>query len=155
MSQERIVYGFNQTPYGKIVVAQSKKGVCWLAFVTDKSKDAVLCMKNRLGKAEYLHDDSAISEWKTFPLDLRGTVFQRQVWQALQDIPEGTTVTYTDIATAVKRPKAVRAVGTAIGKNPVSLRIPCHRVVRRDGGLGGYAWGIERKKQILLDEQAC
>jgi AraC family transcriptional regulator, regulatory protein of adaptative response / methylated-DNA-[protein]-cysteine methyltransferase len=83
------------------------------------------------------------------PLDIRGTVFQRRVWQALRRIPRGETRTYSDIAKAVGAPAAVRAVGSACGANPVALFVPCHRAVRTDGGLGGYAWGLPTKKRLL------
>jgi AraC family transcriptional regulator of adaptative response/methylated-DNA-[protein]-cysteine methyltransferase len=83
------------------------------------------------------------------PLDIRGTVFQRRVWEALRRIPRGETRTYRDIARAVGAPDAVRAVGSACGANPVALAVPCHRVLRSDGGLGGYAWGLARKQRLL------
>src|SRR5437762_277447 len=83
------------------------------------------------------------------PVDIRGTVFQRRVWRALSRIPRGETRTYAQIARAIGNPAAVRAVGSACGANPVALVVPCHRAVRTDGGLGGYAWGIARKKRLL------
>ena len=83
------------------------------------------------------------------PLDIRGTVFQQRVWAALRRIPRGQTRTYRDIAIAIGKPAAVRAVGSACGANPVALVIPCHRAVRTDGGMGGYAWGLERKVKLL------
>ena len=83
------------------------------------------------------------------PLDIRGTVFQQRVWAALRQIPRGQTRTYKDIAIAIGQPAAVRAVGSACGANPVALVIPCHRAVRTDGGMGGYAWGLERKVKLL------
>ena len=82
-------------------------------------------------------------------MDIRGTVFQRRVWRALSRIPRGETRTYAQIARAIGNPAAVRAVGSACGANPVALVVPCHRAVRTDGGLGGYAWGIGRKKRLL------
>jgi AraC family transcriptional regulator of adaptative response/methylated-DNA-[protein]-cysteine methyltransferase len=83
------------------------------------------------------------------PLDIRGTVFQRRVWEALRRIPRGETRTYGEIARAIGAPAAVRAVGSACGANPVALVVPCHRAVRTDGGLGGYAWGLGVKKRLL------
>jgi AraC family transcriptional regulator of adaptative response/methylated-DNA-[protein]-cysteine methyltransferase len=83
------------------------------------------------------------------PLDILGTVFQQRVWAQLRRIPRGETRTYKDIATAIGAPKAVRAVGSACGANPVALVIPCHRALRSDGGLGGYAWGVNRKQSLL------
>ena len=88
------------------------------------------------------------------PLDIRGTAFQQQVWQALRAIPPGRTATYTEIAKAVGRPKAVRAVAQACAANPLAVAIPCHRVVRTDGDLSGYRWGVERKRK-LLDREAA
>jgi O-6-methylguanine DNA methyltransferase len=86
------------------------------------------------------------------PLDVQATAFQRRVWETLRRIPSGTTQTYGEIARAMGRPKAARAVARACATNPVSLVIPCHRVVRGDGGMGGYRWGIERKKALLAQE---
>jgi AraC family transcriptional regulator, regulatory protein of adaptative response / methylated-DNA-[protein]-cysteine methyltransferase len=86
------------------------------------------------------------------PLDIRGTAFQKQVWQALQKIPYSQTRTYTDIARDIAKPQAVRAVGNACGANPIALIVPCHRVLRSDGSLGGYRWGIERKQKLLIQE---
>jgi AraC family transcriptional regulator of adaptative response/methylated-DNA-[protein]-cysteine methyltransferase len=83
------------------------------------------------------------------PVDVRGTVFQRKVWDALRRIPAGETRTYSQIAKAIGAPAAVRAVGSACGANPVALLVPCHRAIRTDGGLGGYAWGLQRKKRLL------
>ena len=88
------------------------------------------------------------------PLDLRGTVFQQRVWQALSQIPLGQTMTYTEIATRIGAPRAVRAVASACAANPLAVAIPCHRVVRTDGNLAGYRWGLERK-QALLDIEAA
>jgi len=87
------------------------------------------------------------------PLDIRGTVFQRRVWDELRRIPRGETRTYREIARAIGAPAAVRAVGSACGANPVALVVPCHRAVRTDGGLGGYAWGLKRKKKLLALEK--
>ncbi len=89
------------------------------------------------------------------PLDIQGTAFQAQVWRALQKIPVGKTATYTEIAAALGRPKAVRAVARACAENKLALLVPCHRVVRRDGELGGYRWGIERKRALLAREGAA
>ncbi len=88
-----------------------------------------------------------------FELDLKGTAFQQRVWQALRQIPAGSTASYTDIAKRIGMPKAVRAVAQACGANPVAIGVPCHRVVKRDGALSGYRWGVERKR-ALLDREA-
>jgi AraC family transcriptional regulator of adaptative response/methylated-DNA-[protein]-cysteine methyltransferase len=87
-------------------------------------------------------------------LDPQGTEFQRRVWQALRNIPAGQTRSYAQLAQAIEQPGAVRAVGTACGANPIAVLIPCHRVVREDGGLGGYRWGIERKQRLLDRERS-
>lgn len=91
----------------------------------------------------------------TASLDLRGSDFQRKVWKALREIPAGSTSTYTDVAIRIGRPKSVRAVAQACGANPVSVIVPCHRVVRRDGQLAGYYWGIERKRALLALEASA
>jgi AraC family transcriptional regulator of adaptative response/methylated-DNA-[protein]-cysteine methyltransferase len=88
------------------------------------------------------------------PLDLSGTAFQRRVWKALQRIPRGATQSYRDVARAIGRPSAVRAVAKACAANPVAVAIPCHRVLRKDGGLGGYRWGLQRKRRLLALEHA-
>ena len=87
------------------------------------------------------------------PLDVRATAFQKKVWDALREIPAGETRSYSEVARAIGDPKAVRAVATACASNPVALAVPCHRVVRSDGELAGYRWGIERKKKLLEQEQ--
>jgi AraC family transcriptional regulator of adaptative response/methylated-DNA-[protein]-cysteine methyltransferase len=88
------------------------------------------------------------------PLDVQGTAFQRRVWQELQRIPRGTTRTYTQVAQSLGRPRAVRAVARACATNPVSIVVPCHRVIRQDGNLAGYRWGLSRKEQLLAAERA-
>jgi len=87
------------------------------------------------------------------PLDIRGTAFQERVWRALRDIPPGTTASYADIARTIGAPRSTRAVARACGANPVAVAIPCHRVVRTDGGLSGYRWGVERKRELLARER--
>jgi AraC family transcriptional regulator, regulatory protein of adaptative response / methylated-DNA-[protein]-cysteine methyltransferase len=89
------------------------------------------------------------------PLDLQATAFQRRVWQELQKIPRGTTRTYTQVAKALGNPKAVRAVARACAMNPVSIVVPCHRVIREDGSMAGYRWGLSRKEQLLTQERAA
>ncbi|MFA7680377.1 MAG: methylated-DNA--[protein]-cysteine S-methyltransferase, partial [Pigmentiphaga sp.] len=86
------------------------------------------------------------------PLDVRGTAFQQRVWQALREVPPGVTVSYADIAERIGAPKAVRAVASACGANAIAVAIPCHRVVRRDGDMAGYRWGVERKRELLRRE---
>ena len=125
-------------------------------------------LQGRLAKAELIgsdpHYESLIAYVIQFvdtpnqgfdlPLDIRGTAFQQRVWQALRDIPIGTTVSYGEIANKVGAPKSFRAVAQACGANNIAIAIPCHRVVRSDGGLSGYRWGIERKRSLLKSEMS-
>jgi len=164
----QITYGFFVSPLGQVMVAQTPIGVCYLGFVVDGD----LCfsvekMQKHWPRAVFLRDDAAIQGaadkiiriWSgvdvkdgRLKLDLYGTNFQIQVWQALLKIPVGKTVTYMDIAEQVCTRKASRAVGGAVGVNPVSLLIPCHRVIRSTGIIDNYAWGSPRKKLILAME---
>src|SRR5262249_53526996 len=98
---------------------------------------------------------TAPGEKLDLPLDIRGTAFQARVWRALQEIPPGKTASYTEIATALGQPKAVRAVAQACAANKLALIVPCHRVIRSDGDLGGYRWGLERKQALLARERAA
>lgn len=165
-----VVYGFHPTPLGEILVAQTGRGVCYLGFLVDGGRAVPLeKMKRSLPQARFTEDDAATAEaavhilgiWRgrgdvrrPLALDLHGTNMQVMVWQALLNIPAGGTVTYTDIARQIGRPKAARAVGNAVGANPVSLLIPCHRVIRATGIIDNYGWGSPRKKAILAMEQA-
>ncbi|MCB9976445.1 MAG: methylated-DNA--[protein]-cysteine S-methyltransferase [Rhodospirillales bacterium] len=167
-----IVYGFHPTVLGEILIAKTKLGVCWLGFLVEESRDVPLArMMAFWPAAGFIHDDDAVQGeaeqvlaiWrgqgnrsKKLKLDLYGTNFQLQVWQALLRIPCGETVTYRDIAAEVCTEKASRAVGNAVGANPVSLLIPCHRVIRASGIIDNYAWGSPRKKLILaLEADVC
>jgi AraC family transcriptional regulator of adaptative response/methylated-DNA-[protein]-cysteine methyltransferase len=160
-----IRYGIVQSYLGWVLVAVSDRGVCRIDF-----DDSPEILKARLDEnfpnAELISDDptisSIISQTVAFletpeleyalPLDIQGTAFQQQVWQALRDIRPGTTVSYGDIAKQIGNPKAVRAVAQACGSNSIVVAIPCHRVVRKNGELGGYRWGIKRKEMILERE---
>lgn len=161
-----ITYGFCDSPLGEIMLGKTDKGLCWLGFLVDGARDKPLHkMQVHWPKAAFIHDDAALqgeaahvlSIWQgqgegQLKLDLYGTNFQIQVWQALLKIPIGETVTYQDVAAQLGRPKASRAIGNAVGKNPVSLLIPCHRVIRSTGIIDNYGWGSPRKKQILAME---
>jgi AraC family transcriptional regulator of adaptative response/methylated-DNA-[protein]-cysteine methyltransferase len=163
-----ITYGLYPTPLGEVMVAKTGKGICWLGFmVNEKSDRSIQRMKHHWPNAKFVHDDAAIKDesvqimniWsgqgdkrKKLKLDIYGTNFQIQVWQALLKIPGGETQTYQEIAKIVKKPKASRAVGNAVGANPVSLLIPCHRVIRATGIIDNYGWGSPRKKLILAME---
>ena len=150
---------------GSILVAASPKGVC--AVLLGNAPEALLRdLQDRFPKAELIGGDRAFENLAAkviavvdepgqrldLPLDVRGTAFQHLVWTALRDIPPGATASYTDIAKRIGRPKSVRAVASACGANPVAVVIPCHRVVRNDGALSGYRWGIERKRVLLAKE---
>lgn len=164
---EKITYGLHDTLIGQIVVAQSSKGLCWLGFMVGKEQgaykgDGFTRMTEFFPNSELVRDDTQTSEivskiiqaWdqdtlSDIQLDLRGTEFQRDVWQALLNIPKGQVISYGDVANDIGRPKASRAVGSAVGENPVSLIVPCHRVVQSSGGLGNYGWGVQLKEKIL------
>ncbi|MCF8496411.1 MAG: methylated-DNA--[protein]-cysteine S-methyltransferase [Alphaproteobacteria bacterium] len=161
----RIAYGFYPTILGEVMIGKTARGVCWLGFLVDQKRDESLRrLRAHWPLADLAHDQEAVrpeSEaliriWRgqgdagrRLKLDLYGTNFQIQVWQALLRIPCGETVTYQDIARGLGRPKSSRAVGGAVGANPVSLLIPCHRVIRSTGIIDNYGWGSPRKKLIL------
>ncbi len=161
----RIHFAVGQCSLGAILVAQTEKGICAI-FIGDDPDTLVKNLQNRFSKAELIGADHAFEKLVAqvigfverpalgldLPLDIRGTAFQERVWQALRDIPVGTTVSYTQLAARIGSPSSARAVAQACGANPVAVAIPCHRVVRRNGDLSGYRWGIERK-QALLDRE--
>ncbi|RZV50777.1 MAG: methylated-DNA--[protein]-cysteine S-methyltransferase, partial [Sphingomonadaceae bacterium] len=148
-------------PTAPMLVAATHKGICRLSF-EEGEHDLV----TRFPKAEIVADDGTIAAWvdgavkaveaplamPDLPLDVAGTAFQEAVWQELKKIPPGETRSYAEIAAAVGKPGAVRAAGSANGANNVAVLIPCHRVVRSDGSLGGYAYGLERKRKLLDKE---
>jgi len=143
-----------QTPLGSVILQANAIGISRL-FFDDASLSPISWESTAHAIAQQeLRDYFAgtLRQFKT-PLTLIGTPFQQAVWAAVQQIPYGKTCSYADIARAIGRPKAVRAVGTAIGANPVWLIVPCHRVIQSNGGLGGYAGGIERKKWLLEHEE--
>ncbi len=162
-----VQYGFHPSPFGECLIAITPRGICHLAFVNPVSRhDALARLKHDWPRAALVADQSATraaiaaafpigGSTKLPPLSLhiKGTNFQLKVWEALLKIPDGAVTTYGDIAASLESPDASRAVGTAVGSNPVSWLIPCHRVIRSTGELGGYAWGIERKKVMLMKEQ--
>lgn len=155
-----INYSFNESPFGKLLIASTPKGICYMVFV-DNETYALNNLKQQFPKAtlefksEFTHQ-SAVSIFKddwseTFEIELhlKGTDFQLKVWRALLKIPFGKLSTYGNIAKQIGRPNASRAVGTAIGNNPISFLIPCHRVIQSNGNIGGYMWGNTRKKAII------
>ena len=151
---------------GRLLVATTERGVCRLALGND---DAAMEreLRDEFSAADVARDDDALHETVTevlrridgaepemsLPLDVRGTAFQLQVWRELVCIPRGETRSYQEVAEAVGKPRAARAVGNACGSNPVAIIVPCHRVVASDGGLGGYGWGLDRKRLLLANEQ--
>lgn len=159
-----INYCFSETPFGEVVVAYTSCGICALLFADDRSEAVCeLCrMFPKAIIAEDVHAKRSFSDCfrearhsddEPLRLHLRGNDFEIGVWSALLDIPYGETRSYTDIASMSGHPNACRATGSAIGRNPVSLIVPCHRVIRSNGDTGNYRWGAERKKMILDREQ--
>lgn len=156
-------WGVAPTPFGSGVFLIAPRGLSALAFADPDVETAFDDLHHRYPAAVYVRDDGAAMEWAErvfgsgegpIPLALYGTPWQRQVWRALLTIPSGKTVTYRDIASEVCTPKASRAVGAAVGANPVSWLIPCHRVLASDGRLTGYHWGVNRKRAMLAYEAA-
>ena len=161
-----IRFGFHPTPFGDALVAVTVRGICHLAFVHPVSRrEALDRLRHDWPAAELLPDQRAtgVVAARAFPasgstpaaglaLHVKGTNFQLKVWDALLRIPDGTVTTYGDLAARIGDPNASRAVGTAVGSNPVSWIIPCHRVIRSTGEFGGYAWGIDRKRVMLALE---
>ena len=162
-----IRFAIGQCSLGAILVAQSDRGVC--AILIGDDPDALARdLQDRFPQAQLIGGDAEFEQLVAkvvgfveaprlgldLPLDVRGTAFQQRVWQALRDIPAGQTVSYTDIAARIGTPNSVRAVAQACGANALAVAIPCHRVVRNDGALSGYRWGVERKRALLEREAA-
>lgn len=161
-----IRYGFHPTPFGDVLIAETKKGLCWLGFIVDGDRAPAMQRMNEIWSRAQLVEDvqgtaataqKILAVWNgkeqsRLNLHLYGTNFQIQVWQALLKIPCGATVSYQTVARAIGKPKACRAVGSAIGANPISLLIPCHRVIQASGIIENYGWGTPRKKLILAME---
>lgn len=152
-------YGFYESSFGNCCLAFTSEGLSALIFA-DSEGNAVIDLKNRfpgtkfqfLEKEAYSLGKNIFENSGDIQLNLKGTDFQKSVWNALRTIPFGTIVTYADVAAMIGKPKAVRAVGTAIGANPIAWLIPCHRVLRSDGKLGGYRWGLALKVKMLKAE---
>jgi AraC family transcriptional regulator, regulatory protein of adaptative response / methylated-DNA-[protein]-cysteine methyltransferase len=163
---ESIRFAVGECSLGSILVAATAKGICGIALGDDP--DALLRdLQDRFPKARLVGGDSEFEQRVArvvgfveapalgldLPLDVRGTAFQQRVWQALREIPAGATASYAQVAARIGEPKATRAVARACASNTIAVAIPCHRVIRNDGGLSGYRWGVERK-QALLDREA-
>jgi AraC family transcriptional regulator of adaptative response/methylated-DNA-[protein]-cysteine methyltransferase len=158
----RVRYAIGDSALGRLLVGATERGVCAVKLGDD---DAMLeaHLQREYAAAQIERDDATLKKWldgvarrlagrgphRDLPLDVRGTAFQVRVWQELMKIPAGETRSYSEIARAIGRPKAVRAVGSACGANHAAIIIPCHRAVREDGTLGGYAWGLDRKRRLL------
>jgi AraC family transcriptional regulator, regulatory protein of adaptative response / methylated-DNA-[protein]-cysteine methyltransferase len=163
--QLHINYSFAETPFGNIIVASTSKGICHLAFADDE-KEALQQLQTQFPKAQFRQVVDTIQQnalfiftqdWKNLSnikLHLKGTPFQIKVWEALLKIPMGDLSTYSLIANHIDNPKASRAVGTAIGDNPVAFLIPCHRVIKSTGDFGQYHWGSIRKTAMIGWEAA-
>lgn len=163
----QIRFALGECSLGSILVAATDKGVCAILFGDDPD-ELLRDLQDRFDKADLIGGDPAFEAQVAqvvgfveqprlgldLPLDVRGTAFQQRVWQALAEIPAGETASYADIATRIGKPAAVRAVAQACAANALAVAIPCHRVVRQDGALSGYRWGVERKR-ALLDREAA
>jgi AraC family transcriptional regulator of adaptative response/methylated-DNA-[protein]-cysteine methyltransferase len=163
-----IKYGFHPTPFGECLLAKTERGVCALRFLSTPSRQAALReLRAEWPAAKFVKDDSETGEIAArifsgaaedastpFHLHLCGTNFQLKVWQALLTIPSGRLANYGDLAAKIGAPKGSRAVGSAIGRNPIAYLIPCHRVIRSLGVIGDYRWGRERKQAIMGWETA-
>lgn len=157
----RINYSFAETPFGQVMVASTDKGICHLAFVDEGEEEALGSLKQLFPNAAYTQcpdrkQEDALSvfnrDWSKpdeIKLHLKGTSFQLKVWETLLKIPAGGLTTYADLATKSGHEGACRAVGTAIGRNPVAFLIPCHRVIKATGDIGNYHWGEVRKEAII------
>jgi AraC family transcriptional regulator of adaptative response/methylated-DNA-[protein]-cysteine methyltransferase len=164
---ETIRTAFADCPFGRLLVGATETGVCFIGFA--EPDDALMGdLHRRFPRARIVTDDAALAgmvqavlafleepkQALDLPLDLRGTAFQQRVWQTLCQIPPGETRTYAELAAMVGNPAAIRAVARSCATNPVSLAVPCHRVIGSDGGLTGYRWGVARKRALLEREGA-
>ncbi len=165
-SQSEIIhYSVGICSLGSILVGHSEKGICAI-LIHDDEQSLIADLRKCFLTAGLIEKDIDFGHWLTqivnfidipqrdleLPLDIRGTLFQKQVWRVIQDIPLGTTTSYKEIATKLGNPKAARAVATACAANPIALLVPCHRVLRSDGGISGYRWGIENKRILITRE---
>ena len=161
-----IRYTCADSPLGRMLIAATERGICSIQFARSDG-ELMEGLKREFPFAARKPDEGGLQSWvgallehmrgkdldSSLPLDIRATAFQRRVWTYLQSIPFGATRSYSQVAKAIGRPSAARAVARACATNPVAVAIPCHRVVREDGSMGGYRWGIERKKALLEMEQ--
>lgn len=163
----KIGYAIAKSSLGKILVGATDRGIS-AVYLGDAEAKLVDELRGEYPQAEISPADGSFERWVKeivqrvegnpprleLPLDLQATAFQRRVWQELQKIPRGSTRTYTQVARSLGNPKAVRAVARACATNPVSIVVPCHRVIREDGSMAGYRWGLSRKEQLLAQERS-
>ena len=156
----QITYGYGQTPFGEALIAFTHKGICYLGFI-DNNKDIIFNRFKELWEnGTLIFDEKKANDYlenifiknKKYNLFVKGTNLQANVWKALLNLPNGVVSTYQDIANFVEKPKAVRAVASAIGQNPIGYLIPCHRVIAKSGAMSGYRWGLERKRILIAYE---
>ncbi len=160
-----IRYSIAETPVGRLLLAGTPRGICSIQF-GDSDTTLEGALRKEYPQAEIVRNDKQLTGWvravrnrirgertASLPLDIRATAFQRLVWEQLRAIPNGATRSYSEIAKRIGKPRAARAVARACATNPVAVAIPCHRVVREDGALGGYRWGIQRKRKLLALEK--
>ncbi len=163
----KIYWGWFDSPFGLSLVMGTEKGICGIGFASETGEEAAMVdLVSRWPQAEFIEDPMMLRRWvlnaygadgqltEKTPLYLIGAPLQLKVWEALLKIPSGHVTTYSEIAQSIGKPRAVRAVGTAVGRNPISYLIPCHRALRKSGGLGGYHWGLPVKRAILAWEGA-
>ncbi len=165
-SQSEIIhYSIGLCLLGSLLVGRSEQGICAI-LIHDDDQSLIADLRKRFPTAGLIKKGIDFEHWLTqivnfidipqkdleLPLDIRGTLFQKQVWRLIRDIPLGTTASYKEIATKLGNPKAVRAVARACAANPIALLIPCHRVVRSDGDISGYRWGLEKKRTLITRE---
>jgi len=164
----KIGYTIAKSPLGKVLVAATERGVS-AVYLGDTESTLVAELREEYPRAEIAAAPDSFQRWVSevvqrvegklphmeLPLDVQATAFQRRVWKELRRIPRGKTRTYAQVAKSLGQPKAVRAVACACATNPVSIVVPCHRVIREDGALGGYRWGLSRKEQLLAQEKAA
>ena len=158
-----IYWGWFESQFGPAIVMGTDRGICGIAFAAEAGPEPAMAdLKSRWPKAQFTEDPMRLRDWALAALGMSGETqlhmigapFQLKVWEALLAIPSGHVTTYSEIAQAVGHPKAVRAVGSAVGRNPVSWLIPCHRALRKSGELGGYHWGLPVKRAMLAWESA-
>jgi AraC family transcriptional regulator of adaptative response/methylated-DNA-[protein]-cysteine methyltransferase len=164
----KIRYTIVDCSLGKFLIGATERGICAITFASSEAQ-VKAALRREYPSAEIVLDDKGLQRWASaflkylqgqhsrldLPLDIQGTAFQQRVWKELQRIPYGQTRSYSEIAQAIGQPKAVRAVARACAANPVPILIPCHRVIRKNGALGGYSGGIARKRALLMLEEGA